>query len=35
MGEQTALVDIPAGDRRKADIAVVRDALGVGVAVGL
>ncbi|WP_405730571.1 AzlC family ABC transporter permease [Streptomyces sp. NBC_00028] len=35
MGEQTAFVDIPAGDRRKADIAVVRDALGVGVAVGL
>ncbi|MFC8344253.1 AzlC family ABC transporter permease [Streptomyces sp. NPDC057280] len=35
MGEQTAFVDIAAGDGRKADAAVVRDALGVGVAVGL
>ncbi|WP_329334006.1 AzlC family ABC transporter permease [Streptomyces sp. NBC_00663] len=35
MGEQTAFVDIPAGGGRKADAAVVRDALGVGVAVGL
>jgi len=35
VGEQTAFVDIAAGDGRKADAAVVRDALGVGVAVGL
>ncbi|WP_097269646.1 AzlC family ABC transporter permease [Streptomyces sp. TLI_55] len=35
MGEQTAFVDIAAGDGRKTDAAVVRDALGVGVAVGL
>ncbi|KUN16591.1 branched-chain amino acid ABC transporter permease [Streptomyces antibioticus] len=35
MGERTAFVDIAAGDGRKADASVVRDALGVGVAVGL
>ncbi|MFJ4682506.1 AzlC family ABC transporter permease [Streptomyces sp. NPDC088789] len=35
MAEQTALADIRAGDPDKPDSAVVRDALGVGVAVGL
>ncbi|MET8248980.1 AzlC family ABC transporter permease [Streptomyces sp. NPDC005202] len=35
MAEQTALADIGADDRGKPDAAVVRDALGVGVAVGL
>ncbi|MEU7058714.1 AzlC family ABC transporter permease [Streptomyces sp. NPDC046197] len=35
MAEQTALADIRADDGRKPDAAVVRDALGVGVAVGL
>ncbi|MFR0356820.1 AzlC family ABC transporter permease [Streptomyces sediminimaris] len=35
MAEQTALADIRPGDGEKADAAVVRDALGVGVAVGL
>ncbi|MER5915202.1 AzlC family ABC transporter permease [Streptomyces sp. NPDC001982] len=35
MAEQTALADIRAGDGGKPDAAVVRDALGVGVAVGL
>ncbi|MER6530083.1 AzlC family ABC transporter permease [Streptomyces sp. NPDC001508] len=35
MAEQTALADIRAEDPGKADSAVVRDALGVGVAVGL
>ncbi|GKQ35807.1 AzlC family ABC transporter permease [Streptomyces sp. A012304] len=35
MAEQTALADTPAGDGGRPDSAVVRDALGVGVAVGL
>ncbi|MCL6671092.1 MULTISPECIES: AzlC family ABC transporter permease [Streptomyces] len=35
MAEQTALADTGAGDAGKTDAAVVRDALGVGVAVGL
>ncbi|MFE7859500.1 AzlC family ABC transporter permease [Streptomyces sp. NPDC057403] len=35
MAEQTALADTAAGDGGKTDAAVVRDALGVGVAVGL
>ncbi|MGW1726550.1 AzlC family ABC transporter permease [Streptomyces sp. NPDC002306] len=35
MAEQTALADTPAEDTEKPDAAVVRDALGVGVAVGL
>ncbi|ALV32904.1 AzlC family ABC transporter permease [Streptomyces sp. CdTB01] len=35
MAEQTALADTGAGDGGKTDAAVVRDALGVGVAVGL
>ncbi|MGJ5752915.1 AzlC family ABC transporter permease [Streptomyces puniciscabiei] len=35
MAQQTALADMSAGDAGKPDRAVVRDALGVGVAVGL